>query len=197
MNIRMKTFFLTLLLIGNIVNYSAQYTPEDDTTGYRPEIKTPFKDKLFTGGNANLGLTQNFFFLSLSPMVGYKVNDKLGAGIGTRYNLLRNTITGYSNSYYGGSIFGRYQVINEIYVHSELEGLQAYNLNPQSPNYRQRAPAYMWFNGIGYSSGDHFKVNIMVLYDVIDHPNSPYQNSYLSRNPRLPVIIRGGFSIGF
>jgi len=195
----MRTLFLSLFLIGFLANYSAQYTQEDDTTNYQPEERIPFKDKLFTGGNAGFGISGNALFLSLAPIVGYKVNDKLGAGVGIRYNLLRNTVTGYSNSFYGGSLFARYQVINEIYIHSELEGLQAYNLNPQSPNYGQRAPAYMWFNGIGYSSGDHFRINIMLLYDVIDHINSPYQAAYISipTVPRIPVIIRGGFSIGF
>lgn len=175
----------------------AQYTKEDEKKSSNSLSDLTFRDRIFTGGNLGFNIFQNYLFLDLAPIVGYRLTEKLGAGIGLRYSLIRNLSTKENWSNYGGSVFARYKVIPQVFLHTEFEALQSYNY--AGPNYNDRAMAYMWFVGAGYSSGNSSGLNfsLMLLYDLIDHVNSPYQNAYLFGSSGLPIIARGGVSIGF
>lgn len=194
-------YILLLLLIFGFADHSfGQYTKSDDKkTKDNPLSELTFRDRLFTGGNVGFNIFSNYLFLDIAPIVGYKITDKLGAGVGIRYSLLRNLSTKTTWSNYGGSVFARYKVIPQIFLHTEVEALRSYNYDIHSPNYGHRAMAYMWFVGAGYSSGNSSGVNfsLMLLYDLIDHINSPYQNSYLFGPSGIPLIARGGITIGF
>lgn len=189
---------LIILFIGSIpFTGLSQYTKEDTKSNTLKSV--PFKDRLFTGGNIGFNIFNNYLFLDLSPIIGYKITPKLGAGVGLRYSLLRDMTTKQNWSNYGGSIFARYKLIPQIFLHTEFEVLQSYDYNPFSPTYGDRAPAYMWFAGAGYSTSNSGGLNfsILLLYDLIDHINSPYQNAYLFGNSGPPIIVRGGATIGF
>ncbi len=188
---------LTLLCICNITTL-AQYTKEDAKSDNKNSLSdVPFKDRLFTGGNIGFGVSGNALYLDLSPIIGYKITTKLGAGVGLRYSLLRDMYYKINYTNYGGSLFARYKVIPQAFLHAELEGLRAYDYNPLSPGYGERAMAYMGFLGAGYSFGDGVSFSVTVLYDVIDHVNSPYRSTYLLGPTGPPVILRGGLTIGF
>lgn len=197
---RKITFIFVLILFVGFTNESySQYTKEDENKKENPLSDLTFRDRIFTGGNLGFNIFQNYLFLDLAPIVGYRVTEKLGAGIGLRYSLIRNLTTKENWSNYGGSVFARYKVIPQIFLHTEFEALRSYNYDLLSPNYGDRAMAYMWFAGAGYSTGGGSGVNfsLMLLYDFIDHVNSPYQNAYLFGPTGIPLIARGGVSIGF
>ncbi len=176
----------------------AQYTKEDSKQKSDNSLsEVPFKDRLFTGGNIGFGVSGNALYLDLSPIIGYKITTKIGAGLGLRYSLLRDLYYKENYTNYGGSVFARYKIIPQAFLHAELEGLRAYDYNPLSPSYGERAMAYMGFLGAGYSFGDGISFSVTVLYDVIDHPNSPYRSTYLLGPSGPPVILRGGLTIGF
>lgn len=185
--------FITIFSLSSF----GQYTKEDRDNNSLSDLT--FKERIFTGGNVGFSIANNYLFLDLAPIVGYRITTKLGAGVGARYSLLRDMSRDQNWSNYGGSIFARYKIIPQIFLHTELELLQSYNYNTFSPNYMQRAPAYMWFGGVGYSTANSGGLNfsLLLLYDFINHINSPYQNSYLLGSAGPPVIVRGGFTIGF
>lgn len=193
--------YILLLFLGITLatDVSAQYTQDDEEPKENSLSHLSFKDRIFTGGNLGFNIFQNYLFLDVAPIIGYRITKKLGAGVGLRYSLLRNLSTRTNWSNYGGSVFARYKIIPQIFIHSEFEVLQSYNYDYYSPNYGDRALAYMWFAGAGYSSGNNSGLNfsLMLLYDLIDHVNSPYQNSYLFGPSGIPIIVRGGISIGF
>lgn len=192
----MKNVLLITILFCLLSNaFFAQYTKEDEKPDKEnPLADTPFKDRLFTGGNLGFGVSNNILYLDVSPIIGYKVTEKLGAGIGLRYSLIRNMFSKVNYTNYGGSVFARYKVIPQVFLHAELEGLRSYDYSSAS---LKRAMAYMGFVGAGYSIGEGFSFSLTVLYDLINHPNSPYQSTYLLGPAGPPVIIRGGFTIGF
>lgn len=189
--------FLAFLSIST-ASY-AQYTEEDDNSKSNPLSDLTFRDRIFTGGNVGFNIFNNYLFLDLAPIIGYRVTERLGVGIGLRYSLIRDLNSKVNWSNYGGSVFARYKVIPQLFLHTEVEVLRSYNYDIFSPNYGDRAPAYMWFVGAGYSTGNSGGLNfsLMLLYDLIDHVNSPYQNAYLFGPAGLPIIARGGVSIGF
>ena len=194
----MKNLLLTFLILLTFTStISAQYTKEDSKEKANSLSDLPFKDRLFTGGNFGFGVANNILFLDVAPIIGYKITEKLGAGIGIRYSLLRDIQYKVNRSNYGGSLFARYKVIPQAFLHAELEGIRTYNFNPQSPQYGERAMAYMGFVGAGYSFGEGVSFSVMVLYDLIDHVNSPYRNTYLLGASGPPVIIRGGITVRF
>jgi hypothetical protein len=193
-------YILSLVFVFGVSSQAtAQYTKDDDQSKTNPLSELSFRDRIFTGGNLGFNIFQNYLFLDVAPIIGYRITEKLGAGIGLRYSLIKdlNSKTSWSN--YGGSVFARYKVIPQIFLHTEYEILQSYNYDIYSPNYGDRALAYMWFVGAGYSTGNNGGLNfsLMLLYDLIDHVNSPYQNAYLFGPSGLPIIARGGVSIGF
>ncbi|MCB9189737.1 MAG: hypothetical protein H6599_10725 [Flavobacteriales bacterium] len=194
------TLILIVVLLAGILNGSfAQYTKEDEKKNSNPLSELSFKDRIFTGGNLGFNIFQNYLFLDLAPIVGYRITEKLGAGVGLRYSLIRNLSSKTNWSNYGGSVFMRYKIIPQLFLHTEFEALRSYNYDISSPNYGDRAMAYMWFAGGGYSTGSGAGVNfsLMLLYDFIDHVNSPYQNAYLFGPSGIPLIFRGGVSVGF
>lgn len=195
----MKNLLLLLTLFFFLsTTISAQYTKEDEKPENNNSLSdVPFKDRLFTGGNLGFGVSGNFLYLDVSPIIGYKLTTKLGAGVGIRYSLLRDLYYKINYTNYGGSVFARYMVIPQAFLHAEFEGLRTYDFNPMSSNYGERDMAYMGLVGAGYSLGEGVSFSVLVLYDLIDHINSPYRNAYLLGPAGPPVILRGGITIGF
>lgn len=194
---------VNILLLGILIGCSGQaigqYTQEDENKKTNPMSDLTFRDRLFTGGNLGFNIFNNYLFLDLAPIVGYRITEKLGAGVGVRYSLIRNLTTKQNWSNYGGSVFARYKIIPQIFLHTEFEALRSYNYDIYSPNYGDRAMAYMLFAGGGYNSGNNSGLNfsLMLLYDFIDHVNSPYQNAYLLGQSGPPIIVRAGVTVGF
>ena len=188
----------------------SQYTSEDADSTYvdstekdkNPLRKLPFEKRLYTGGNLNLGISNGYFFMLLSPIVGYKITPKFSTGIGAKYiyygpfSPKKYGITPYR--VYGGSIFSRYLLSRTFFAHVEFQMLNAYDNGPTSPNFGGRAIAKMFFGGLGYYQrfSNNIALQAMLLYDFINDINSPYRVNYLFTPAGPPVIYRLGFIIG-
>lgn len=187
-----------------------QYTSEDaepytDSTAKKnnPLNKLSFKERLYTGGNVNLGFVNGFAIIMVNPIAGYRITHKFSAGLGGKYiyygNLGKNTYgPTFRNTYYGGSIFSRYLFNDSFFAHGEFELLNSYHLDPNNINYGSRALAKMFFLGAGYNTrlGGNFTAQIMILYDFINDANSPYQYNYMFGPVGPPLIYKIGFTIG-
>lgn len=172
--------FLPLLLTHNIA--VAQKTKSNSLSDKK------FGERLFFSGG--LGLTfGDVTYIDLSPQVGYRFTEKFGAGVGATYIYYSWRQYDYSTSIYGGSVFGRYQVFNQVVAYSEFQQLNVdsyISRNPDGSSGRVWVP--IWMVGAGYTSppGSGLGFQLMVLWDVIEDINSPYQNP----------IIRAGISVG-
>ncbi|MBK8341129.1 MAG: hypothetical protein IPK99_14545 [Flavobacteriales bacterium] len=62
--------------------------------------------------------------IAIEPMVGYKItkNGKLSAGIGISYQYFRDNryTPAFETSVYGGRIFTRYRIIEQLFAHAEI-----------------------------------------------------------------------------
>ena len=189
----------TSLLLGFVVN-----AQEEDSYVSSEPLKpaSSFKDKLFTGGNFGFNISNGLMYLEISPLLGYKINDKLSAGILGKYVYLGgiNSSSPFrSFKYYGGGVFSRYKVTESIIATAEYELLNVEDLNPNSGNYGERTLSNVLLLGAGYNNtiGNNFNLQIYLLYDVIDDPNSPYRFNYLFGPNGIPIVYRIGFSVGF
>ena len=150
------------------------------------EPKKGWKDRIFTGGGLNLQFG-TVTVVGASPILGYMFTDKISAGIGITYLYYQNNTFNYKSSIYGGRLFGRYFVIDQLFLHAEYEvlNLQVYN-DVKKAYSREFAPGLLL--GAGYSQlvGGTVRLNLMVLWDVIEDDYYPYTNP----------IIRGGLAFG-
>lgn len=153
--------------------------------------KQSFTDKLFFGGNLGLQFG-NTTYIDVSPLVGYKVTEKFHAGIGATYiyenskiRVSNSSVLRFETSHYGGRLFGRYYVWENLFAHLEYEYL---NLGYPDPVYSftgtitdlevDRQNVNSIFVGGGYAQpiGPNAAFVIMALWNINESQYSPYVN---------------------
>lgn len=169
-----------------------------------------FAQKLIFGGA--LGLTLgDYAGISVTPVLGYRITDNFSAGIGLGYQYLRVKnffeIKDYKGDYtyydlkasmYSGSVWARYIVWRNLFVHAEYE--QNY-MNFKEPGYDPNgsgdivtvstnydAPSVLLGGGYRLPMGDKASVNFTLLYDVLQDKYSPYGNQ-----PFIRIQFLAGF----
>jgi hypothetical protein len=161
------------------------------------------RDKIFFGGNFGLqiGTITN---VEVSPIVGYNVTPKFAAGVGLRYEFLKNSSKNfgylpYETNIYGGSVFTRYMlfkntgeqlnlgIINSIFAHAEYEFLSLerkyFEYPPSSEEGRFLAHSVLVGGGLFQPMGRRGGFLMMLLWNLNETASSPYSNP----------IIRIGF----
>lgn len=159
-------------------------------TAQPPQSGETFWDKVYFGGNFGLQFG-NQTLVDINPLVGYRLTEKLSVGFSATYIYYHITDSyyqlDYSTNIYGGSIFTRYYLLENIFAHVEGEVL-----NLEVPDYFRnrfvRENIFGFYVGGGYRQplGDRSSLNILLLYNLNEDRNSPYQNP----------IIRVGFGFG-
>lgn len=144
-----------------------------------------YRNRIFFGGNigAQFG---TYTFFEISPLVGYRITDHFSAGIGITYNYLKIRLgkADYKTDIYGGRVFARYFVWENLFLHGEYEVL-----NGQWDYYKERFNIESILAGGGYRQmiSDRAAMTLLVLWNFNQNNYSPYSNP----------IIRGGFTFGF
>ncbi len=178
---QLKFLLLVLFISSCFLESSAQPPLEGEK----------FWDKVYFGGNFGLQFGDQTV-VDVNPLIGYRVTEKLSVGITATYIYYKfrdpyYTSLSYSSNIYGGSIFARYFLLENIFAHVEGELL---NLEVPNPILRRnvREDIFGFYVGGGYRQplGDRSSLNILLLYNLNDNANSPYQNP----------IIRIGFGFG-
>jgi hypothetical protein len=181
----MKNKFNVVLLAFLFTSCSLELFAQPPQEGER------FWDKVFFGGNFGLQFGDQTV-VDVNPLVGYRLTEKLSVGFTVTYVYYRfkdpyNYFPSYSSNIYGGSLFTRYFLLENIFAHVEGE-----MLNLEVPNYflnrYERENVFGFYVGGGYRQplGDRSSLNILLLYNLNEDRNSPYQNP----------IIRIGFGFG-
>lgn len=196
----LKTIAFISILILSMASARAQYVPEanpkKDTTIYVPSASKPTtsenssskgfqKDKLVPGGNLALNFGTSYY-IDISPFLGYRFTPDLLLGLGLTYVYSGGTYQGgkYSNSYYGGRIFGRYRVYDNFYAIGELEFLNVpdFYTNTKSHELRRWLVSPMIGGGYVIPIGDRGGAQISMLYNLNYQPlYSPYPNALTIR----------------
>ena len=185
----MKYLFITVffMFFGSAIFAQDSISTEQPVA---PAPKPPLKDKIYFGGYVNLSFGQ-YMVIGIEPMVAYKLTPKLSAGVKFRYDYISDNrySTKYTTSDYGGSLFTRYRLIPQLYVHAEYATYNYELYNELGGSSREWIP--FMFVGAGYSQklGGRTWLNLQVLFDVLQNENSPYR----SWEPFYSVGVGVGF----
>jgi hypothetical protein len=152
----------------------------------------PLKDRIVTGGGLGLGFGSVQDYVSVSPMIGYRLTARLLAGTGvtyryTNYKVFRPSL---KLNDYGVNPFLRFTVYRNIFIQTEYEYLNYEYPLASRETTRMNFDSYMAGGGFIQPLGNRLSFYLMALYnfsyDDLD-PYSPYDS---------PFVIRAGINIG-
>lgn len=173
--------FVLLTVLFLSLSHMTKAQREIDT-----ENNPSFKDRLYYGGNfaGQFGLIT---FIDVSPLVGAMITDRFSGGVGVTYQYFEDRrFAGASagdRSLYGGRTFLRYNVLPNIFAHTEYEILN-FDLFDRKSNEYQREWVPSLFLGAGYFMpfGNRGGANVTILYNLLhDNFRSPYNEPYVIR----------------
>ncbi len=168
--------FLFYIILCIILHFSSDAQKEKQT----------FYERHYIGGSLSLQFGDYNVF-QIAPHYGYYLTHRLSGGIGGTYqryksgrNIPGNTI---NLNIYGGSIFLRYDIIEEVYVQAENETLFYRTDNFSPVRSMENIISNNILGGIAYrqffSDDSKDNVYIMLLYNFNETIYTPYGNPLL------------------
>ena len=176
----MKKLLLILIIIP--IGFTFASNPWDKiATETNDSVKTeqtrPTQSRWYYGGNIGLSFWNNYTYLGIFPLVGYKVSPKFSVGGKLGYAYYSQNNSDFSSHNYGGSIFTRYRVVPQFYLHGEF-AYWSYErqtfVNLQSGTERVWVPFLFLGGGFAQMVSPNVWVFVEVLFDVIQDEKSPY-----------------------
>ncbi len=147
-------------------------------------------DKMYFGGNigASFGTVTQY---SLHPYAAYKFTPQFSIGGKYIYEYLKDKryTPSYETSNYGGSVFTRYRLFKPLYVHVEYQVLNSEVYTDDFNTERIWVPFLFVGGGYSHKLGSNAWLNMQVLFDVLQDPNSPYEEW----EPSFSVGVGFGF----
>lgn len=194
----MKKIVLLGVLFLHLGVY-AQRNSEDSNDGE----KSFQLQRLFSGGNVNLGFSSYTTNLGLSPQLGISLTDWLDAGLSVNFNYTSQRDPYATDKVHlttiGPGIFARVFPVNFLFASVQYEyNFITYKFISDAANGNQklnlRAPSLLL--GLGYAGG-RMKGNNTYYYftvsgDFLGNKNSPYIDNF----ERMIPVVRAGFNIG-
>ncbi|HRY32989.1 MAG TPA: hypothetical protein P5531_08475 [Bacteroidales bacterium] len=184
-----KTSLLALLFTAA---FSSGYTqPGKTTQKSKTPDPVPLSERIFFGGDLGLQFG-DVVIVDISPLAGYKFTEKLVAGLGITYQYYKDKrfSPAFSTSIYGGRLFSRYFIMENIFAHAEYELLNydALFVDPYSLySFKDRITANNVYVGVGYRQpiGGNAAIDLLILYNLNESAQSLYQNPIL----RMGVVF--------
>ena len=160
---------------------SATAAPDTSARAQRRE------SRFYYGGSLGLSLYGDVLWLTVQPLVGYKLTPKTSVGTRLTCEYVSNQrsrprITSFD---YGGSVFARYRVHPQAYLHAEFECMSL-DLAP----HREFVPFLLLGGGYVQPLAPKTAFTVEVLFDVLRDERGRF---YRDRNARVNVGIGVGF----
>lgn len=180
-------FFLSLAITTSVLAQWGDSEMED---------KAPWKERIFTGGGLGMSFGTNVDFISVSPLIGYKVTSKLASGISFtyRYTNYKYVSPKIATNDYGISPFVRFNVYQNLFLHSEYEYLNYEFPTSANESIRKTFNSFLAGGGFFQPLGRNAGFFALALYNFsYRNPTSPTDfQPYDS-----PFILRAGITAGF
>ncbi len=193
----MKHFLLILLLIISSLSFAQEKDSVAAKEENNPETTRPqsSESKWYYGGSLGFGFSSNYFSISIQPIVAYKITPKLSLGGKIDYTYWSNSSVDptFNSSNYGGSIFTRYRIIPQFYLHGEFAYMSYENIYSTTfGNYtteRYWVPFLLLGGGFSQMVSPNVWAYAEILFDVLNDPNSPYDEW----DPFISIGVGVGF----
>ncbi|HCR53208.1 MAG TPA: hypothetical protein DIW27_02235 [Cytophagales bacterium] len=189
----MKRFLL--ILLSSIICSSA-WSQRSNGFGDESMKGVDWKERIYTGGGMGLGFNTTQDFISVSPIVGYRVTTRFTPGIGimyryTNYKLVNPNV---KLNDYGVSVFARFYIIPELFLHTEYEHLNYEFPTGVTTTFRKSFDSFLGGAGYVFPLGKRSSFYVIGLYNFSyrqqSNPSDP--SAYPS-----PYIFRVGANLGF
>lgn len=130
--------------------------------------------------------------------LGFPINEHVIAGPSVRYQQTWAFNGGLKTNFavYGGGGFLHYRFFDYLFLGTEVEFLSTPIKYTYISNDRSFVPVVLVGGGFSYAFTDNFRLNAGIMYDLVNHVNSPLRQGYFLRNSQnvyQPVIYRIAF----
>jgi hypothetical protein len=155
----------------------------------------PFKERIVTGGGMGLGFGNIQDFVSVSPVIGYRITNRLMAGTSVtyRYTNYKYYKPSIKLNDYGVGPFARFTVYKNIFLQTEYEYLDyEFPTTSRGETVRMGFDSFLAGGGFIQPLGRNVGFYLMALYnfsykDAAAGQYTPYAS---------PIVIRAGVNIG-
>ena len=154
-----------------------------------------FGDKIFVGGGVGsdgMVLSQTNIRVSVNGHVGYKITDRLSAGLRARYVYDDYRLFDVNLAHIGGGVFTRYIITQNIFAAAEYERMTYEIAINNDLNNTDRIGFDSMFIGGGYFQ----PMGGLLTFSLTGYFNVLYGDGENSQYPS-PFLIRAGFNYGF
>lgn len=189
---RMKQIIFILLFACCVIEAGAQSRRSKNENSLEG---VPFKERIVTGGGLGMAFGSSQDFISLSPIVGYKITEKFLGGISftyryTKYKYYKPSIKLID---YGFAPFLRYTIFNNVFVQAEYEYLNYEFPTGPEQTIRETFNSFLAGGGFIQPIGEKAAFYITALYNFsYSEPRPGEYSPYYS-----PLIVRAGVTVGF
>lgn len=187
---RLVLFVLFLVFAGALLEAQVYRTPSNpQQQRVEPQQNAAPANRLFFGGGMGLSFG-SFTRIAVQPLIGYRVSNRFSAGTRLNYEYIRDRRLDYTFNSYGGGVFGRFQVTNNIYAHAEPAYYRNKFTDDLTGSSNTNWVPFLFLGGgfiqpVGASSAFF----VEALFDVLQDVNSPYR--------AWQPIISMGMTAGF
>ncbi len=186
-----KKIGVLLMLVGSLsLSANAQW-------GEEPMAEKPsFRDRMFFGGGLGLSFSSSYDYFSVSPIIGYKLSQRVATGLSLiyRHTTYKYVTPSISTNDYGVSPFIRYQFYGPLFLHAEYEYLNNQYVTYTGEAVRKSFTSFMAGGGFFQPVGRHAGFYASALYNFsYRKPTSPYDYYPYSS----PLVLRVGITAGF
>lgn len=192
----MKTLLFGLLMASAPLSVFGQFEEDDDAIAEVPVSAM----ELGLDGNFSASNFNGTF--GLGAKLGFTHGEKLIMGPSLRYQQSWSNFNGVKNSFsvYGGGGFLHVRLANYFFLGTEIEFLSSPIQNGYIGTTRKFVPVALAGGGFSHAFSESFRLNAGIMYDVVNHTNSPLRMGYFIKNSNgvlLPVLYRIAFFFPF
>jgi len=188
----MRAYIHLLLLLTGIFIASPGRGQDFGTSPATPALQQradssshkAFLKRFYFGGSLGAQFGNNTFAMA-SPLIGYKITNRLSIGTRITYEYIRVKYANlnYQNHVVGASLFTRFFVYKDLFAHVEYEIL---NGDWNDTGRRTNIPALFVGGGYLFRFGNNAGFGLSILFNVLPSSYLPYTNP----------VINGGFTMG-
>ncbi|NJM14378.1 MAG: hypothetical protein HC896_02480 [Bacteroidales bacterium] len=191
-----KYIFVLCMALFTVCCAFGQSIPEEEP--YKEKKGQGVSEKVYFGGNFGLYFGNDYSYVEVSPLVGYRITPRLSSGVGATYIYYHFGQQGISTHIYGGRVFSEYTFIHDLqnllnigfngsfslYTEFEVLSLEKkyfYVVNTtlsEEPG-RYLQPAWWVGLNIGLPLGQRGRFNFGILWDLLNTRNSLYSSPHV------------------